>query len=1504
MYRLKRENATSTDGRATVQADKDRFKINVDGKSTQDGTPTPSNPVEIKSIGDDINLFDESALSGYTDRGITWNYDNTTKKVNISGTASSSYSQTNYLRLSLRPGTYYFSIFGDTSLKYGIWFYNSDNKLIGTIKASGSAIITEDVAKIGLYVEGLTSGNNYLKNVNFKLQKGDKPISYSKYGEGTLNIEQRGKNRLINSSFKENWTNWWISNNGTIPIEITEKLGQKCLHITGELQKAKTVAQSIQERVEKGKTYTLSCMAYLKDYVSGTKNPFISFYTDGKTTNGSWTSGIQTLKGYLNFNNSNYDYSKGFVKITSTFKIKEDTDLTKALGLYVYARDCTGDLYVYDIQLEEGTEATDYEEYFNNTYTLPLSEPLRSLPNGVKDALEADETHRRVRHLSLAVSDMNGSENYPGWSNLSQLKEDLGSNYNTPVFPVSLRCNILKDNSYLGLNTKASGSLFLNKDVFNLTQTEWKEQYPNLVVEIDYELPEEVVEPFTEKQLEIINSMVTEKGTNIFNINEDTGITLNYIPEFTDEIKHAFKYGITRGYLEVLDGSGLIINEDNYLQSIDFNDERYVDGEGIIGTTVAKSLEGKFINVDSEFSVENKELQAYIGAELDNGTTKYIDLGTFIVQKPDNNNVTDNTSFNALDYMVKFNKIYVDNITYPCTLGELLQNVCDQVNVILKTKTFRNSTFEIENNPFINNESCREVIKAIAQMAFSWARINQDNELVLDFNLSDKITETINNDEYYELKDNEQYGPVNTIILRNSQVEGENYTIIDPNKLSTDKTCELVINDNPFAYTQAKRQELIQAGSALFGFKYIPLTTKTIGSVYLNCQDKLRVKNMQDKNLDTYIFNNKISYDGRITDTKETSAMTETEIKYQFTDTMANKLNAKMARTEIVVDKANQQITAVVEQIGDRSEKTTTITADIDGLNSKVSQIEDITDEKNGVQSVILENCAEGELLELHIYGNNTVFKYNTLGDSLILGNNLILGNKTSSTIIVQNEKGEKANYNLNIPGVLRQNGTTKDEYIIQNGKATIIRRINTDGSIKSVPTTEQLGEIAIKLSSGNNTVSIKDFSAEMKIKYVIKTDLTDMFATRVELSSSIQQTSSQIMTQVNKKVGEEELGTKIIQDYESVQIAWNKIDELIQFINGKLKILNQNKETLMTLDKTGQHFFEGEEEFGNMGINVVDNNKYISFSVNGEYGQSVENGMAWGITTKSDNKFFPIFFIKNFDIAPEASDNYYGQLVLTACDLVLQGINTGIISGNMKMLGGDIGGELNFIDTNTDSILLQIVPENYQLGTSESINMLNNAIKFYKNQAGSSSFKIGTSDSNYCLFTDEGDIHTAGGFVMLGSSNYKTDVSIYPNSTVNIWNGNLNVDGNIYADNISSDERLKNNIQDSETNATENLNKFKIKSFDWKKDDSHIKTGFIAQQLEEIDEDYVLKKPEYNEKKEIKDYRYYINELPILATLVKGFQEQQQVIESLNNTIEEMKKEINNLKREAMNNG
>ena len=84
---------------------------------------------------------------------------------------------------------------------------------------------------------------------------------------------------------------------------------------------------------------------------------------------------------------------------------------------------------------------------------------------------------------------------------------------------------------------------------------------------------------------------------------------------------------------------------------------------------------------------------------------------------------------------------------------------------------------------------------------------------------------------------------------------------------------------------------------------------------------------------------------------------------------------------------------------------------------------------------------------------------------------------------------------------------------------------------------------------------------------------------------------------------------------------------------------------------------------------------------------------MAWGIKTTTDNKFHPILYIKNFEMGPLNSDTTYGELVLSACNLVLEGIETGIISGNVKLYGDALNGMI-FEDTNTGKVLFHIIPE------------------------------------------------------------------------------------------------------------------------------------------------------------------------------------------------------------------
>ncbi len=576
--------------------EKNDFFVNIDGKSTQDGTPTPSNPVEIKSIGDDINLInDADIINGSLSSGnIVSGYGYRLVTNNPIPVKSSTDCNINFRNIGefkgVRVGIHSYDAEGNFISDSG-WV--SFTNLQATIKTGVNWKSVRFVFSFSKTSTSVTTGgteytgnitSDEFKTFKVKFQEGSKATGYSKYGEGTVTINQTSKNKLINSSFRENWTGWSLANNGTIAPEITEKLGQKCVHITGELQEGKYLGQWINTRVEKGKTYTLSGMVYLENFVPGTTNRFVAFYTDGKTTSGGWTSGFQILSGHTDFSPSINDYSKGFVKVTATLKVKDDTDLTKALGVFIYARDFTGDLYVYDVQLEESTEATDYEEYFNNTYTLPLK-PLRSLPNGVKDTLEADGTHRCV-----GFKEFNGSSD-EGWilNNTDKLRYPFGIDISdAKVTPTVTEANNILSNQFIANATSEDSEaykdiatfrkttynqriwFFVPKTYFTKTTSaeilaEFKTMIANNPIQILYELANKTTEPYTDEQKEVINSMVTEKGTNIFNINENTGIeAVEYEGLYPETVNYkyvVFKYTVYQLVVTGVDSEGVEVQE-------------------------------------------------------------------------------------------------------------------------------------------------------------------------------------------------------------------------------------------------------------------------------------------------------------------------------------------------------------------------------------------------------------------------------------------------------------------------------------------------------------------------------------------------------------------------------------------------------------------------------------------------------------------------------------------------------------------------------------------------------------------------------------------------------------------------------------------------------------------------------------------------------------------------------------------------------------------------------
>ena len=102
-----------------------------------------------------------------------------------------------------------------------------------------------------------------------------------------------------------------------------------------------------------------------------------------------------------------------------------------------------------------------------------------------------------------------------------------------------------------------------------------------------------------------------------------------------------------------------------------------------------------------------------------------------------------------------------------------------------------------------------------------------------------------------------------------------------------------------------------------------------------------------------------------------------------------------------------------------------------------------------------------------------------------------------------------------------------------------------------------------------------------------------------------------------------------------------------------------------------------------------------------------------------------------------------------------------------------------------------------------------------------------------------------------------------------------------------ASDGRLKKNIKETDVNAIDVIKQIKHRQFDWKENNQHEKIGYIAQELEEINEGLVRKVPQYDEdNKTVLDYRYQVDDERLIPYMTKAIQELTERVEHLESII------------------
>lgn len=449
------------------------------------------------------------------------------------------------------------------------------------------------------------------------------------------------------------------------------------------------------------------------------------------------------------------------------------------------------------------------------------------------------------------------------------------------------------------------------------------------------------------------------------------------------------------------------------------------------------------------------------------------------------------------------------------TLLQVAQDICNKAGVELGSTSFLNSDKKV--SVYDNTVTAREYISYIAESAGCFACIDRKGKLC--FREFGQDETEIPLEMFGEYKWGEEFK-----ISKVSYEDG-----VRSFKFGDDTRNNLWINqENMYIVDEEQVQKIYNKIKDLTANSF---EGKTVIDPAIDIGDKIVI---DGRNV---IYQGEMSLEGKFI----AQISSKIQIK-QKEETTVKKESQKVVnrRVQSRIDQAEGKIEQLVEETSENSEKITRHEQTLESISDKVSNIEDLTKETDGVKTITLENCVEGKLLSLHIYGNNTVFKYLYPSDTLYPGNDLYTYG--DSRIVVNNTV-----YELGVLDVLRQNDEVCDEFVLEDGQAKVIRRVNKSGTTKAKESVENLGKLEILLKEGTNTITIQNYTARIKAKCAIKSDYTDVFATKVEMNASLELEAQKFDVKLEKKVDEDdytsaEIMLKINNDESEAKIKADKI--------------------------------------------------------------------------------------------------------------------------------------------------------------------------------------------------------------------------------------------------------------------------------------------------------------------------------------------------------------------------
>ena len=391
------------------------------------------------------------------------------------------------------------------------------------------------------------------------------------------------------------------------------------------------------------------------------------------------------------------------------------------------------------------------------------------------------------------------------------------------------------------------------------------------------------------------------------------------------------------------------------------------DTDYTFGKAVCKQVEMTLFNVDNKFNNFDftQEFTLQIGVKV-GAAFQYVTVGVFKGERPDKvrGKLID---FTAYDRMQKFEvsaSDFIENMTFPVTLGAVFSSLCAAVGVEPITTTFTNSTKNFTFNPFSTSDyTAREVLAWIAEAAGCYARVNADGKVELSTFTTNsyKILKT----DRFEMSESEFETPVIGKL--------ECYTSYGDQLVTAGTgTNTYVISDNPFLYIENDTEipalqpyvNAIFAKASLFP-AYSPIAVRAEWYPEIKCGDIITVVNDYDEVKTLPIFSQTIKWNGF------------GKVEYESTGGLVREIEPVQQRELEAIKKSmlrDTDLSTAVESYLNTQEGKASITSAVEGKFVEVSSGSTITT-TTAIEQLIqkTEKGIESKISLSASYGSGTI---------------------------------------------------------------------------------------------------------------------------------------------------------------------------------------------------------------------------------------------------------------------------------------------------------------------------------------------------------------------------------------------------------------------------------------------------------------------------------------------------------------------------------------------------